>query len=261
MRILDRVKKGEILQDIEIYDAHTHLGKWYSVTIRENNARDLVAMMDYMKFRRMCLSSSLSICSDFKRGNDEVMDAIALYPDKFFGYITINPNYPDGMMQEIHRLEDHKNLIGLKIHPHYTGVPVNDKRYEEVFSYAEKKHWIVLVHTFSYGDVILMQKVIEAHPDAKFILAHCGAHTGMELTAKIIREYPNAYCDLPIGSAPFKTVEYLVENGDENKILFGTDSPLADYRITYGRVLFSDISDEAKKKIMGLNFKACLGIK
>ncbi len=261
MDLLDRVKMGEIPSDIEVYDAHAHLGKWYSVTMREHNAQDLVAIMDYMKFRRMAISSSMAICSDFQRGNDEVIQAMECYPGRFFGYITINPNYADGMMDEILRLEHHKDIIGLKIHPHYSGVPVNDKRYEEVFSYAEKKRWVVLVHTFSYGDIALMQKVIEAHPSATFILAHCGAHTGMELTAKIIRDYPNAYCDLPMGSAPFKTVEYLVENGDENKILFGTDSPLADYRITYGRVLFSDISEEAKKKIMGLNFKKCLGIK
>ncbi len=261
MSILERVKKGEILDDIEIYDAHTHLGKWYSVTMRENNAQDLVAIMDYIKFRRMAISSSMSICADFRRGNDEMIRAMECYPGRFFGYITINPNYKDGMMDEIHRLEHHKDIIGVKIHPHYSGVPVNDARYQPVFAYANEKRWIVLVHTFSHGDVALMQKVIESYPDAIFILAHCGAHTGMELTAKIIREYPNAYCDLPMGSAPYKTVEYLVKNGDENKILFGTDSPLADYRITYGRVLFADISEEAKRKIMGLNFKKCLGMK
>ena len=260
MNILDRVKKGEILDDIEIYDSHAHLGKWYCITMRESEAQNLVDIMDRMHFKRMAISSSLAICCDFKKGNDCMVKALANHPGRFFGYITLNANYKDGLIDEVLRLEEQKDVIGLKIHPAYSGVNVTDERYQECFTYAGQKKMAVLVHTFNRGDVSLLGKMIEKYPDVNFIIAHCGAEDGVELTAEFLKQYPNAYCDLPVSFAPHNTVEYIVHNGDENKIFFGTDAPLFDYRITYGRVLFADISDEAKRKIMGLNFKKCIGL-
>ncbi len=260
MSILDRVKKGEILTDMEIYDSHAHLGKWYSITMRESEAQNLVAIMDRMHFQRMAISSSLAICCDFKQGNDRMVSAISEYPGRFFGYITLNPNYKDGLIDEVLRLEGKKDIIGLKIHPDYSGVPVTDERYHECYLYAAQHKMPVLVHTFNHGDVTLLGKMIEKYPDTTFIIAHCGAVDGVERTAELLKQYPNAYCDLPVSFAPNNTVEYMVHHSDENKIFFGTDSPLFDYRVTYGRILFADISDEAKRKIMGLNFKKCIGL-
>lgn len=260
MSILDRVKKGEIIDDMEIYDSHAHLGKWFSLTIRQSEARHLVSIMDKMHFRRMAISSNLAICGDFRRGNDCMIKALEEFPGRFFGYITLDANYKEGLLDEVLRLESHRDVIGLKIHPGYSGVHVTDERYRECFAYAGQKKLPVLVHTFNRGDVVQMAKAIEAYPNIKFIIAHCGAMEGMELTARLLKEYPNAYCDLALSFAPYQTVEYMVQSGDENKIFFGTDSPLFDYRVTYGRILFADISDEAKRKIMGLNFKKCIGI-
>lgn len=257
-RILDRVKRGEILNDIEIYDSHVHLGKWNSISIRGGEAQDLVDIMDRMHIKRMAISSSLAILGDFKEGNNHMTNALHDYPGRFLGYIVLNANYKDGLMEEVLRLEGQKDIIGLKIHPAYNGIHITDERYWECFEYAGQEKMAVLVHTFSYEEVLMLKKMIERYPDVKFIIAHCGAAGGIELTAKLLTEYPNAYCDIALAGAPFHSLEYLVEKGDENKIFYGTDCPLYEYRSIYGQVLFADIPDEVKIKIMGGNFKKCI---
>lgn len=113
-RILDRVKRGEILNDIEIYDSHVHLGKWNSIIIRGGEAQDLVDIMDRMHIKRMAISSSLAILGDFKEGNNRMTNALYYYPGRFLGYIVLNANYKDSLMEEVLRLEGQKDIIGLK---------------------------------------------------------------------------------------------------------------------------------------------------
>lgn len=257
MNLTEKGLKGEI-QKLDIIDAHTHLGKWTSVTIREHNEDHIVSYMDYIGINKSVLSSSISICSDFKAGNDHVLSAIEKYPDRLLGYVTVNPNYKDGLLEEYKRFEHCKNIVGIKIHPSYNGKSVTAPEFEELYEYANEKECMILVHTFSNSDVNLLAQVMKKYSKANFIFAHAGARTGVELTAELIKNYENAYCDIPVASAIANVVELLVHNGSSDKILFGTDSPLADYRISYGRVLFSNISDDDKLKIFGGNFRRLL---
>ena len=246
------------IANIEIYDSHAHLGKWSSITMREYNEDHIVKYMDYISIKKTMLSSSLAIGSDYIAGNKQVADAINKYPDRLLGLVTINPNYKDGTVKEYQKYEDNKNILGIKIHPSYNGIPVSAVEYNDIFDYVNKKECMVLVHTFSKNDVLALGKIAEKYTDANFIFAHSGAETGVELTAELIKNMNNVYCDIPVSFARANTLEYLVEKGSPDKILFGTDSPLFDYRMSYGRVLFANISDEDKLKIFGLNFKKLL---
>ncbi len=257
MQLSEKGLCGEI-QNIEIYDAHAHLGKWPSITMREYNEDHIVNYMNYMSIKKTMLSSSMAICSDFKAGNKELEAAIAKYPDRLLGLVTVNPNYKDGMVEEYKKYESNQNFLGIKIHPSYNGKGVLSSEYEELFEYANKKECMILVHTFNQNDVTALAKVAEKYSGVNFIFAHAGCETGIEQMAELIKNKENIYCDIPVSFAPANALEYLVAKGNPDKILFGTDSPLFDYRITYGRVLFADISDTDKLKILGQNFKRLL---
>ncbi len=249
------------MSQIEIYDAHAHLGKWNCISILRSDAAQMVEKMDFLSVKATAISSSMAICSDFRLGNDEMINALRSYPDRFFGYITINPNYAEGMVPEILRLEQEKNIIGLKVHPAYSGISLADNRYDEPFAWANAKNGVVLVHTWSPGEVSAMVKWIEKYPHAKFLIGHSGARTGVDLSAELTHTYPNVYCDIVLSNPPANWLEYLVKKADENKILFGTDSPTFDARICYSNVLCSALKEETKAKIMGQNFKEMIGIK
>ena len=246
------------IADIEIYDSHAHLGKWSSITMREYNEEHIINYMDRFSIKKTLISASLSIGNDFVEGNKQVFYAVNKYPDRFLGFVTINPNYSDGTLAEYKKYEKNKNIVGIKIHPSYNGIPVSAGEYESIFEYSNKKECMILVHTFSKADVIALGKVAEKYTKANFIFAHSGCDTGVEMTAELIKNLDNVYCDIPVSSAKANIIEYLVEKGSPDKILFGTDSPLFDYRMSYGRVLFANIPDEDKIKIFGANCKKLL---
>ena len=75
---------------------------------------------------------------------------------------------------------------------------------------------------------------------------------------ELIKKYENAYCDICMGSPRGNLLEHLVEYGDDNKILYGSDTPLTDPGTAFGRVILSNIPDSSKEKILGLNFKKLL---
>ena len=56
------------------------------------------------------------------------------------------------------------------------------------------------------------------------------------------------------------TIEFLVEGVGGDRVLFGSDMPLIDGKFGVGRIVTADISDEDKKKILGLNAMKLLNI-
>ena len=240
-------------EDIEVIDAHTHIDTIAGCNIRLSKAEDVIEYMDRLNIKKSLISSIGSIGCDFKAGNDIVAEAVSKYPDRLLGYVTVNPHYKDGNIKEIERFKENKNFIGIKIHPSHLGVTVNAECLDEVYAYAHQMHSLVLVHTWSDGEIAALTEISEKYPEMRLIMAHAGATSGVKRCAEAIKTHKNLYCDFPIASAPYGIVETLVKHGDANKILFGTDSTLADPRITYGRVLFADISDEDKTKIFYKN--------
>mgnify|MGYP002031553846 CR=1 FL=1 len=55
-------------------------------------------------------------------------------------------------------------------------------------------------------------------------------------------------------------VAWLIEGAGEDRVLFGSDMPLMDARGMVGRIVTADISEEAKRKVLGLNAIKLLGL-
>ena len=52
----------------------------------------------------------------------------------------------------------------------------------------------------------------------------------------------------------------MVNGAGANKVLFGSDMPLFDVRIDIAKIVTADISDDAKRKVLGLNAIELLGL-
>ena len=68
------------------------------------------------------------------------------------------------------------------------------------------------------------------------------------------------YLELCLSACPRGLVEQLVAAGLEDKIIWGSDAVFLDQASQLGRVLFADISPEAKRKILGRNAQKALGM-
>ena len=253
MNFKEMLLSGIDIPKLDIYDVHGHLDTFGGTTSVGSDPGYIVKAMDEIGVKETVVSSAFAIKSDCVVGNDRVIDAVSKYPGRIKGYVTVSPDQKDGGLCEVIRCKN-KGLSGIKLHPAYAACMPSDPAMEDVFKYADENGTIVLVHTYGIAEVADLKKVVLKYKNAKFIFAHAGTSSGYKLTAEIIKEYENAYCDLCMAQPRANMLEYLVSYGSEDKILYGTDVPLSDQRIMLGRVLLTDISDEAKVKILGGNY-------
>lgn len=244
---------GKDIPSLDVYDVHGHIDTFGNTASVDSTAGYLSSVMDEIGIKETVVSSSLAIKADCYLGNNNVLTAVSEYPGKIKGYVTVSPGRPGAGIEEIKRCKK-TGMVGIKFHPAYAGMMPSDERVDECFRYAHENGTIVLVHTYGIAEVADLEKVVKKYPGGKFIFAHAGTESGYRLTAEIIRKYENAYCDLCMAMPRANMLECLVNCGDENKILYGTDTPLSDQRILLSRILLTDIPDSAKVKILSENY-------
>lgn len=253
MNFKEMMLNGQLPENLKVIDAHGHLGIFPGTVGVDGGYKKLIEVMDKRGILKTAVSSTYAITGDYVLGNNDMLKAVGESDGRILGYVTINPNYEKDTVSEIERCKK-DGVIGIKIHPAHAKVGINDERFKPCLEYMNKKGSIVLIHAFSLGEVIEIEKTIINYPDAKIIIAHSGTQSGYELTAELIKNHKNAYCDICMSSPRTNLLEHLVKYGDDNKILFASDTPLTDPAVSFGRIMFSDIPDSSKEKILGLNF-------
>jgi len=134
-----------------------------------------------------------------------------------------------------------------------------------VIRHAAEKRLPVLIHTFqkaknSPGEITLEEfaTLAEGCPGAKLIAAHAGGHWRHSLG--ILRDRaPNACVDIS-GSFPQKgMVEALVKDIGADRVLFGSDILGRSQASQIAKVIFEDIPERTKQRMLGGNALAIFG--
>jgi len=234
-------------------DAHAHLGKWFNFYYDSGDYSSMVKMMDKIKMDSAWISALMGIGPDYKLGNEMVLQAIRAFPDRFKGYVTLSPYYPDEMEEELDKRFS-QGFIGIKLHPGTHMYPIDGAGYLYAYEFGNKHKCPILIHTWGEGNVRALAKIAMSYPDAIFIMGHSGGDlNSMILAADITDGADNIYLDLT-GSAMYNgIVEYYVDKIGSEKVLFGTDFPFIDPRPAIGWIKSSRIKDEDKLNILHKN--------
>ena len=264
-RIAEAVKKGIALADTLVIDCHCHLGGIKNFYVPETSAASMVAVMDTLGVDKACISSFPAISSDYRMGNELLFEALSKFPDRFLGYATANPNYPDDMVPELDRCFSVDRVIGIKLHPSAHGCSIDHANNHIVYRYAVQHHLPILIHVWGQKEVREIDGIADRYEDLTLIMGHGGAEIrAMEMAVEVVKRHENVYVDLAVSIAREGNVEWFVQQMGAQRILFGTDMPFLDPRPTLGRVALAQISEPDKKKILSENFqnilKRCPGI-
>lgn len=176
--------------------------------------------------------------------NAEVAAAMAAHPDRFLGWIFVNPRGKNDPVAEFDRWKDTKGFVGVKAHPFW-------HRFEprQLMPVAEKAAAAgmpLLLHIGFQTDGNFIP-LVEALPELKLILAHAGFPAFAD-TWDIIRDYPNIYLDLSAEAyVNGRITRRAVETMGTDRCLFGTDGP-------YGRTAQDGLFDNGfiKRRIESL---------
>jgi len=191
--------------------------------------------------------------------NEKVFNTVSKYPDKFLGWIFVNPRGRKNQVEEFEKYKDAKGFIGVKAHPfwhHFTPVEL-----APVAQRLAKTGKPLLIHA-GFGEEGNFEALLKKAPDLKLILAHAGFPQYGD-TWKKIKPLENVYMDLSQTSYTSEsTTRKAVEMFGADRLFFGTDGPFGfhgpDHQYDYGFIkrridgMFADV--RVRAKLLGGSF-------
>jgi hypothetical protein len=189
--------------------------------------------------------------------NEAVARAVRAYPDRFWGWIFLNPRNNPGVLDELELHRQTPGMIGLKLHPHW-----HDYRtdlLDPLLRRAEELRLPVLIH-LGFGRRGDYRAIAARYPRLTLICAHAGFPFYDDLWAHA-RSLPNVYVDL---SSPY--IDEELARGAVavlgRRCLYGTDAPYGftgddgsyDYRRIRGWVERLPVGERDREAIFGGSF-------
>ena len=248
---------GSALAGEVVIDAHMHIGRFHNFYVPRPELAQMVESARRIGIHKMYGSSLLAIRGDAEAGNKAALDAVSSYPGVFYPYLVAKPNYPEEIRAIVELAESTKQRR-FKIHDDGNDFPYDHRNYEPLYEYAHSVEAPLLIHTYGRKHVRPMMKVAERFPRIRILLGHAGI-IDEDVYGEAARKHLNIYLETCCSLAWYGLIERLVRMAGADRVLFGTDMPFMSPDQQIGRVLFARLSDEDKRKILGLNATRVLG--
>lgn len=249
----NEIKSGKKPSNCRIIDVHCHEGSWTAGYFPHTPIDDMVANADRLGIEKLCINK---MHPDWRLGNRHVASYMKKYPGRIVGVCRVNQWFPGEMRDEMKRCFDEFGFRGLKVMnlSQPMGYPLMNKPdpLEQAWEFAAERKCPILSH-YAFN-----AEIANRYPEAKFIWAHAvGNPPNMIALAQAAK---NVYFDTCQTRAPYGCIEEMTEKIGVDRIVFGSDQPYSDAAHRLGLILSARISDEDKRKILGLNTLKLYGL-
>ncbi|MEI2471117.1 amidohydrolase family protein [Peribacillus frigoritolerans] len=194
-----------------------------------------------------------------KPDNDIVATAIDRFPDRFLGWVAVNPMIHVSV-EEVELYLNKPGFIGVKAHPFMH--EYNIKALDPVAAMCETKGIPMIIHLSSEPESY--KYLPENYPELKLIYAHAGLPFWKKLW-NYVKNQPNVFVDTSSDYLNPSIVRNAVESLGYRKVLYGCDGPYGmkkfneyDYLTKKSWVDSLQIPDNQKEYIHGKNFLALI---
>lgn len=156
-------------------------------------------------------------------------------------------------------------MCGVKLHPDFQHVPADDPSMDAVLDLAVQHHLPVVIHSGDvltpYSSPIRIAHILERFPELTLIVPHLGGYSEWDESE---RHIIGKNCYIDTSSAlwalpPEKSLALIRRHGVE-RVLFGTDYPLATQADELERFHRLGLTDEEEQLILFENAKELLGL-
>ena len=249
--ILEQWRKGEGLPDVLVIDGHTHPYHWApGLGSPREAAIEMLRMMDDYCVDASCLmggSFSFHNGVDFRLGNDFLLEVVGHDPERLIPFAHVNPNFSlEVITAELERMYA-AGVRAIKLINAYQHYPADGPHMMAVYAFAETRGMLVLNHYWSEEEI---HTIARQFPELVMIRGHGGA-------SAISRTYGNVYDNI-WSLHRLGVIESGIQRFGPEKILFGSDAIVNDPAVGIGLVVYADISDDAKRVVLGLNMARLL---
>ena len=195
--------------------------------------------------------------------NELVAGLVQKYPDRFRGFIGIDPHKKRRATKEIDRMV-RQGLTGVMIAPWEHNLFTDDKRYFPIYEKCIEHDIPIWIHTslnfshvipMEYGRPLILDRVAVRYGDLKIIAGHAGWPWVNEMVAVIWR-HQNVYVDISgirpkyIGmkSTGWETLIHYGNNVLADKVLFATAWPLVMFDTAVSDMKGLPLKPEVREK-------------
>jgi predicted TIM-barrel fold metal-dependent hydrolase len=188
----------------------------------------MVEVMDRHGIDQMWISSSTGLARDFVQSNRRMAEFIAEYPDRFLGYLTVNPNYHEMVESEVRECIERLGFRAIKLHPWLQAFSVHLPVVHHIMELAREYRVPVMFHdgTPPYSDTLQIAALADTHPETDIILGHAGMFDSYRAAIEACNTHENIWlciCGTIVGDT-----REIFEKARHDRLLFGTDFGASD---------------------------------
>ncbi len=255
--------------DYPIIDCHTHvfpekiaqkavqsIGEFYGIQMTRTGSMDeLYDEARSFGVTKMLITSTATKSEQVMPINDFLKESADSY-EGFFAFGTLYPEMSQYEMEsEIDRLVG-MGFYGVKLHPDFQRVKADSEGMKLIAKLVAGK-LPVLIHAgdyrFDHSNPDRIRNLIESAPfNFTLIAAHMGGFSVWDEACKKLAGYDNLFVDTCSSLhflEPERAVELIGIYG-EDKVLFGTDYPMWNYKDEFERIDRLNLAPGVLKKIL-----------
>jgi predicted TIM-barrel fold metal-dependent hydrolase len=226
----------------------------------------LVEAADRMGIARLCVYMGMKWSYDpspaeFRKQNDEVLQALSHFHDRAFGFVYVNPKHGKESLAEIDRCIRDGPMVGVKL---WVALHADLPDLDPIVARATELKAVIFQHTWIKISGNLpgestpqeLATLAARHPTASFICGHTGGD--WEQGVRAVRAQRHVCVDLGGGDPVAGITEMAVRELGAERVLFGSDAGGRGFASQLAKVHDANIPTEAKKLIFADNLKRLL---
>ncbi len=239
-----------------IWDLHCHLSGVPGLTPEERMGQ-LLRYADRMSVERLCVYMGMKWSQDpgpddLRRQNDEALRAVTKYPERSFGFVTLNPKHVEVSLAELERCVAQGPMVGVKL---WVAKKCDAAELDPLIRRASELKAVIFQHTWfktngnyegeSTPDELV--KLARRFPEVPIICGHTGGN--WELGIRAIRAQTNLYADLAGSDPTAGYTEMAVRELGAERVIYGSDGGGRSFASQLAKVHGAAITDEQKQQI------------
>ena len=245
-------------------DAHAYVGE--SLFGNSRSPETLLREMDRLQISKAVLCPNKPLGYALEPANRFVAETIRQYPDRFYGYVRVDPWQGKYALIELKKGIEELGLKGLLLHPYEELFQISDRKIDPLMEYAESNEFPVMVeagyHLLSHP--LDLAELAHRFPKVTIIGTH-GLQmddAGFALTDSdlAMRECANIVMESSGMYAPDNMLGVVNKLGDD-RLLFGSHSPWLNLEFEIDRVERLPLNEKQKEAVFGGNILKLLHIK
>lgn len=244
-----------------IIDFHAHIAGGKLFGTKKSEVQSFLADMDANQIHKSLLLPLDALAYQQVNENERIGRWVKEHPDRFAGLGTVFAREPKEAVPEMLACLDTHGLAGLKFHPWLQAFSPLESTFLEIAAEANRLQTMLFFHdgTPPYTEPFQIAEIASQNPDLVIVMGHTGLNDLWRESLLAANKYDNIW--LCLSGCPHWAMAEVVSRADHERILWGSDYPLADRIDTKQRIRQIEllpVSDAVKEKILFQNAERLL---